>query len=129
MKSTKATTHFHRVVRLNVPYPQAGCGRVLLKSPAPIFKANGMQDRSLGRPILPMGRYALNPVKDQTSFKEVSGHWCRHLDDLGRADSPLKPLDWAYLKLPKPTFCRVPINSVLGFTIVTYKKVGSGSLR
>ena len=34
-----------------------------------------------------------------------------------------------YLNLPKPTFCRVPINSILGFIIRTYKKVGFGSLR
>ena len=26
-------------------------------------------------------------------------------------------------------FCRVPINSILGFIIGTYKKVGFGSLR
>ena len=32
-----------------------------------------------------------------------------------------------YLKLP--FFCGVPINSVLGFMIRTYKNVGYGSLR
>ena len=26
-------------------------------------------------------------------------------------------------------FCRVPINPILGFIIITYKKVGLGSLR
>ena len=33
------------------------------------------------------------------------------------------------LNLPKPTFCSVPINSILGFIIRAYKKVGFGSLR
>ena len=27
-----------------------------------------------------------------------------------------------YLNLPKPTFCRVPINSILGFILRTCKK-------
>ena len=34
-----------------------------------------------------------------------------------------------YLDLPKPTFNRVPINSILGCIIRTYKKVGFGRLR
>ena len=35
-----------------------------------------------------------------------------------------------YLNLPKPNFfCRVPINSILGFITRTYKKVEFGSLR
>ena len=32
----------------------------------------------------------------------------------------------AYLNLPKPTFCRVPINSILGFVTRVYKNVGLG---
>ena len=34
-----------------------------------------------------------------------------------------------YLNLQEPNFCRVPINSILGFIIRAYKKVGFGSLR
>ena len=41
-----------------------------------------------------------------------------------------------YCKVLNPTltyqnllFCRVPINSILGFIIRTYKKIGFGSLR
>ena len=34
-----------------------------------------------------------------------------------------------YLNPPEPTFCRVPINSILGFIIRTDKKVGFGRLR
>ena len=34
-----------------------------------------------------------------------------------------------YFKLPKSTFCRVPIHSMLGFIMRTYKNVGYGSLR
>ena len=34
-----------------------------------------------------------------------------------------------YLNLPNPTFCRVPRNSILGFRIRTYKKVGFGKPR
>ena len=41
----------------------------------------------------------------------------------------LSSLVTPYLSLPKPTFCRVPIHSILGFIIRTYKKVGFGSLR
>ena len=32
------------------------------------------------------------------------------------------------LNLPKPTFCRVPINSILGVILGPYKKVGLGGL-
>ena len=38
-------------------------------------------------------------------------------------------IDMNYLSLPKPTFCRVPTNAILGFIVRTYKKVGFGSLR
>ena len=34
-----------------------------------------------------------------------------------------------YLIPPEPICCRVPINSILGFTIRTYRKVGFGRLR
>ena len=38
--------------------------------------------------------------------------------------------EYNYLNRPKPTFfVGVPINSVLGFVIRTYKKVGFGRLR
>ena len=38
--------------------------------------------------------------------------------------------DWRYtLTYQNLLFCRVPINSILGFTIRTYKKVGFGSLK
>ena len=41
---------------------------------------------------------------------------------------------WVFWRLedlnpPEPTFCRVPVNSTLGFTIRTYRKVGFGRLR
>ena len=34
----------------------------------------------------------------------------------------------AYLDLPEPTFRRVPINSIFGFIMRTYKKVSYGSV-
>ena len=34
-----------------------------------------------------------------------------------------------YLNPAEPTFCRVPINSILGFIIRADKKVGFGRLR
>ena len=34
-----------------------------------------------------------------------------------------------YLNSPEPTFCRVPVNSIIGFIIGTYKKVGFGRFR
>ena len=39
------------------------------------------------------------------------------------------PLVFYVLKLPKPTFCSVPIHSMFGFITRAYKKVGYGSLR
>ena len=41
----------------------------------------------------------------------------------------LPPMQYIYLNQPKPTFCRVPIDSILRFIIRTYKRVGFGSLR
>ena len=34
-----------------------------------------------------------------------------------------------YLHLPEPTFCRVPLNPILGFTIRTSYKVGFSRCR